>query len=176
MIQGLGFGLLHIYFGQGVGKTTRAVGLAVRAAGSGVDVDFVQFMKTGKSGEVEIFKRIPNLYYFCPGNHSFIMTAGPKPEHFEHAQSALAHAFEAAQSAKHMIVCDEILDSILFNILPAWRILELAALCRKNQVELVMTGRMAPPELIETADYVTELVQRKHPYYQGARARKGIEY
>jgi cob(I)alamin adenosyltransferase len=159
-----------------VGKTTRAVGLAIRAAGRGVDVDFIQFMKSGDSGEVEIFRRISNLHYFCPGDHPFILSAGPKPVHFAHAQQALAHALKAAENGHRLMVCDEILDTILFHILSTPQLLQLATRCRQNHVELVMTGRSAPPELIEAADYMTEMVQRKHPYYQGANARRGLEY
>jgi cob(I)alamin adenosyltransferase len=62
LIEGKGFGLTHIYYGQGVGKTTRAVGMAIRAAGTGLKVDFVQFMKSGKSGEVAILEKIPNIF------------------------------------------------------------------------------------------------------------------
>jgi cob(I)alamin adenosyltransferase len=74
-----------------------------------------------------------------------------------------------------MLICDEILDTLLFDLLKKQQLLHLIECCR-DQVELVMTGRNAFSELIETADYVTELVQVKHPYYKGVRARKGIEY
>ncbi|MBW1804123.1 MAG: cob(I)yrinic acid a,c-diamide adenosyltransferase, partial [Deltaproteobacteria bacterium] len=70
---------------------------------------------------------------------------------------------------------DEILDTIIFNILPEERIGELMEACR-GKIELVMTGRDAPPAFIEMADYVTKFVHKKHPYYKGVRARKGFEF
>jgi cob(I)alamin adenosyltransferase len=167
-IKEKGLGLIHIYYGQGVGKTTRAVGLAIRAAGDGLQVDIVQFMKSGSSAEVNIFKKIPNIRYWCPGKHPFIMTGGPKKVHLEHAAQALS-------SATHLLVCDEILDTIIFNVLVKEQLVELIEKCR-HKVELVMTGINAPVDIMNRADYVTELVQVKHPYYKGARARKGIEY
>lgn len=170
-----GIGLVHVYYGQGVGKTTRSVGLAIRAAGSGLQVDFVQFMKSGNSSEVSVFKKISNIRYWCPGKHPFIMTGGPKPVHYEHAAKALSSAFEAIDRGTNVLVCDELLDALIFNVLKKERILELIEACKKK-IELVMTGINAPPDIIQMADYVTELVQIKHAYYQGARARKGIEY
>lgn len=168
-------GLIHICYGSGVGKTSRAVGLAIRAAGAGLRVDFVQFMKSGNSGEVATFERVPNIVYRCPGKHPFIISQGLDAVHYEHAQKALMYAQEAIESGVNVLICDEILDTILFNLIEKDKIIDLVERC-KNQVELVMTGRDAPPDLIEAADYVTEFVQEKHPYYKGARARKGIEY
>jgi cob(I)alamin adenosyltransferase len=149
--------------------------LAVRAAGSGLQVDVVQFMKSGNSSEVLIFKKIPNIRYWCPGKHPFIVTRGPKQVHYEHAAKALSSAFEAIERGTNVLICDEILDALIFNVLNKERILELIEKC-KNKTELIMTGVSAPADVLEMADYVTELVQVKHAYYKGARARKGIEY
>jgi cob(I)alamin adenosyltransferase len=175
LIKDVGLGLIHLYHGLGKGKTTSAVGLAIRAAGCNFQVDFTQFMKSGNSSEVAIFKQISNIRYWCPGKHPFIMTRGPLPEHFEHAAKALSFAFEAIERGTHLLVCDEILDALIFNVLEKDQLLDLMKTC-KNKVELVMTGINAPPEIVALADYVTELVQEKHPYYSGMRARKGIEY
>jgi cob(I)alamin adenosyltransferase len=174
-VKNKGLGLIHVYYGQGVGKTTRATGLAIRAAGSGLQVDIVQFMKSGNSAEVAIFKQIPNIRYHCPGKHPFIMSSGPKPVHHEHAAKALEFAFEAVEKGTSLLICDEILDALLFDVLQKEIVIELIKKC-KNHVELVMTGINAPAEILDLADYVTELVQVKHAYYNGARARKGIEY
>ncbi len=175
MIKPIGLGLIHIYFGQGVGKTTRAVGLAIRAAGAGLEVNFVQFMKSGTSGETRIFAHIPNICYQCPGKHPFIMPKGPDTVHYEHAEKSLGFAFEAVENKAQLLICDEILDTLIFDISKQEQIAELVRRC-KGKTELVMTGASAPQELIEMADYVTELRQIKHPYYSGARAREGIEY
>ena len=81
----------------------------------------------------------------------------------------------AIERGTYILICDEILDAILFNILQKEQVLDLMERCRKK-IELLMTGRDAPQELIDLADYVTEFVQLKHPYYCGVRVRKGIEY
>lgn len=170
-----GFGLIHVYYGSGVGKTTRAVGLATRAAGEGLQVDFVQFMKSGNSGETAIFALVPNIHYWCPGEHPFILSAGPQAGHYDHANKALTYALAVAEKGTHLLICDEILDTLIFDILQKDQILELIGKC-KGRAELVMTGRSAPAEILDQADYATEFVQIKHPYYSGSVARKGIEY
>ena len=147
----------------------------MRAAGCNLQVDIVQFMKSGTSSEVAIFKQIPNIRYRCPGKHPFIMTSGPRPVHFEHAATALDFAFDAIEKGTNLLVCDELLDTLIFNVLNKEQILKLIKKC-KNNIELVMTGINAPVEIMEMADYVTELVPLKHAYYSGARARKGIEF
>lgn len=149
--------------------------MAVRAAGGGILVDFVQFLKSGTSAEVAVLNKIPNIRYWCPGKHPFIMSKGAQPLHIEHAQKAHEHALKAIENGCQILICDEILDTILFDLLEKKCLLDLMERC-KGKVELVMTGRIASEELIEKADYVTELVQIKHPYYSGAIARKGIEY
>jgi len=175
LIKDKGLGLIHIYYGQGVGKTTRAVGLAVRAAGAGMQVDFVQFLKSGDSGEVAAFEKIPNIRYWCPGRHPFILSRGPEDTHYKHAARALRYAHEAIENGANLLICDEILNTAIFNLLQKEQLMEIVERCKKK-VELVMTGRDAPPELIEMADYVTEFIQKKHPYYSGSGARRGIEY
>ena len=175
LINNKGLGLSHIYYGLGVGKTTRTVGLALRAAGCGILVDFVQFLKPGTSAEVAVLKKIPNIRYRCPGKHPFIMSKGTQPVHFKHVEKGYKYILEAIENGSQLLICDEILDTILFGLLEKERLLDLMERC-KGKVELMMTGRTAPTELIEKADYVTELVQIKHPYYSGAKARRGIEY
>ncbi len=83
--------------------------------------------------------------------------------------------FEAIERGIHLLICDEILGTLIFDVLQKEQILELMEKCR-YKVELVMTGINAPAEIVEMADYVTEFVQVKHPYYSGARARQAIEY
>lgn len=138
-------------------------------------MDFVQFMKSGNSGEVAIFDKLADIRYWCPGKHPFIMSQGPDPVHYKHATKALEYAFAAVERRTHLLICDEMLDTVIFGVLEKDQILSLMERCR-NKVELVMTGRDVTQEFVENADYVTELVQIKHAYYAGARARKGIEY
>lgn len=168
-------GLIHTCFGHGAGKTSRAVGLAIRAAGSGLNVHFIQFMKSGDSGEVGVLKTIPGISYRCPGRHTFIMGGGPRDLHFQHAAQAYEWALEAARAGTHVLVCDEILNTLPFGLLEEQHLLDLIALCR-GRTELMMTGRDAPAAIIEASDYVTELVMHKHPYNRGVQARKGVEF
>ena len=175
LIKSIGLGLIHIYYGQGVGKTTRAVGLAIRAAGVGLKVNFIQFMKSGNSSEILIFANIPNIRYQCPGRHPFILSRGPDIVHYEHASEAFRYALEAVDEGTQLLICDEILNTLIFNLLKGEQVEELIRKCN-GKIELVMTGANAPPSLIELADYATEYKQIKHPYYAGAKARKGIEY
>ena len=132
-------------------------------------------MKSGNSGETGILKKISNINYFCPGKHPFILSGGPEIVHYEHAEKALAYSLEAVERGTHLLICDEILDTILFNLLQKQQLLDLTKRC-KGKVELVMTGRDPTPDLMRLSDYATEFVQKKHPYYGGTRARKGIEY
>ena len=176
LIKNGSLGRLHLYYGQGVGKTTRTVGLAIRAAGNDLQVTFIQFMKSGASGEVAILKQIPNIHYRCPGKHPFIMSGGPQAIHYEHADKASDYALDAVANGSQLIICDEMLNTLIFKILEQEKLLELIAQCKTANIELVMTGRSAPPELVREADYVTEFVQIKHPYYSGAKSREGIEY
>ena len=170
-----GLGLIHVYFGQGVGKTTRAAGLAVRAAGSGLNVAFIQFMKAGGSGETAIFSRIDNIDYFSAGKHPFIREGGPEKIHFDHAQKGLQKARQAVDQGVDVLICDEILNTVLFKILSAETILDLIGSCR-GRVELVLTGADVEESILDAADYATEFKQIKHPYYRGAPARRGIEF
>jgi cob(I)alamin adenosyltransferase len=169
-----GPGMIHVCYGRGPGKTTRSVGLAVRAAGAGLNVYFVQFMKSGDSAEVNVLSAVPGINYYCPGPHPFITPRGPEAVHLEHASNALSHAHEAVESGAGVLVCDEILNTLLFGVLTLESVMGLMERCR-GKVELVMTGSDAPDDIIRTADYATEFIQKKHPYYEGVPARVGIE-
>ena len=141
LIKSTGLGLIHVYYGQGVGKTTRAVGLAIRAAGVGFKVNFIQFMKSGNSGEILIFAKIPNIRYQCPGRHPFVLSRGPEAVHYEHASEALRYAFEAVEEGTQLLICDEILNTLIFRLLKEEQLRDLAQRC-KGKIELVMTGKI----------------------------------
>ncbi|KMY68222.1 hypothetical protein AAU61_00405 [Desulfocarbo indianensis] len=169
------YGLIHVCYGQGVGKTSRCIGLAVRASGAGLKVVWSQFMKDGQSSEAGILAGLPGITYRSPGKHPFILSKGPTSVHYEHAESALRFARQAAEEGADLLICDEILNTLLFGVLQKSQLLDLMELCR-GKTELVMSGADAAPEIRDQADYVTEFVQRKHPYYEGHMARRGIEY
>ena len=132
-------------------------------------------MKSGTSGEILIFAKIPNIHYQCPGRHPFILSKGPEPIHYDHAREGLRYAFEAVDAGAELLICDEIMNTLIFGLLDEEQVIELIETCR-GKTELVMTGASAPESLIELGDYVTELRQIKHPYYSGTRARRGIEF
>jgi len=175
MLQQPGMGLIHVAFGQGVGKTSRCIGLAVRAAGAGLKVVWVQFMKGGDASEATVLSGMDNITFKCPGKHPFILSRGPQSIHYEHAETALWYAKEAVKNGADVLICDEILNTVIFKVLQEDQILELMERSRRR-TELVMSGADAGPRIRAGADYVTEFVQKKHPYYQGYIARKGIEY
>jgi len=168
-------GLIHVLFGGGVGKTSTAVGMAFRAAASGLQVYFIQFMKSDISGELNILKQISNIHYYSPGSHPFIKNNNPQKIHFDHANKALEYAWEAVGGDAQVLVCDELLNTILFGILTKEKILDLIDSC-KNRVELILTGKVVPQEIVEVSDYVNEFINIKHPYDTGIGAREGIEY
>jgi cob(I)alamin adenosyltransferase len=169
------YGLIHVCYGQGVGKTSRCIGLAIRASGAGLRVVWTQFMKGADSGEARILSGMPNVSFRCPGRHPFILSKGPKSIHYEHAETALYFARQAVRQGAELLICDEILNTVIFGVLQKSQLLDLMDQCR-GATELVMSGADAAPEIRSQADYVTEFVQRKHPYYSGHLARRGIEY
>jgi len=171
-------GLIQIYTGNAKGKSTAAFGLAVRAAGHGFKVVVIQFMKTGSYyGEVPGLKRLaPEVELYSYGKDGFIGRRGVTEEDIALARQALAHAEKALLNPEtDILILDEINNALYFGLITVEDVLKL--LDQKPQhVEVVMTGRNAPPELIERAHLVTEMKEIKHPYKQGISSRKGIEY
>ncbi len=173
-------GLIHIYTGEGKGKTTAAIGLAVRAAGNALKVLFVQFLKGGEeSGEIKIFKGLKKnieVIRFDQRHPIFFKKGDTKKGLINAAKDALKLIDEKIKSDKYDLV---ILDEINNLIVQGWAdVNELMDIIRKRPkgVEIVLTGRGASDELIEMADYVTEMKAIKHPFKKGIKARKGIEY
>jgi cob(I)alamin adenosyltransferase len=170
-------GLVHIYTGNGKGKTTAAMGAIVRAAGHGLRVLLVSFMKGDYAyGEYNTLARIPNVEVSLFGSRHLLDPANIKPEDKEQAGLALAKAREAAESGKYdMVVLDEVNVALGYNLIDADGVISLIK-DKPSDVELILTGRYADDRLIELADLVTEMVKVKHPFDNGIEARKGIEY
>ena len=173
-------GLIHIYTGQGKGKTTAAVGLAVRAAGSGLRVLFVQFFKleADSSGEKEALRAfVPDIellrakvrhpFFTGPDTDTEKVRASVR-EFFEDVLSRLSEGFD-------MLVMDEVLGAVSTGFLELEELIDFIEK-KPESLELVLTGRDAPPELVKRADYVTEMLNIKHPFDEGTKARKGIEF
>lgn len=172
-------GLIHIYCGDGKGKTTAAVGAAIRAAGRGKRVFFVRFLKTDDSGEVASLHQLPGVTLLpCKRSFGFSweMSEDQKKEASRFYGEMFHHAWNtAAEEAYDMLVMDEIIGACGLGFI------DEAAVCRALEekpacLEIIMTGRSPSPRLEELADYMTEMVMKKHPYTCGIGAREGIEY
>jgi len=171
-------GLIQVYTGGGKGKTTCALGLALRAVGRGWRVKVIQFMKApDSSGEhFSAPKLAPNLEIIPAGRKGFILKKDPDPEDIRLAQAGLEQAVRAFEgSGVDLLILDEVNVALSLGLLKLDEVMALLDK-RPNTVELVLTGRDAPPEIIERADLVTEMAQVKHPYQKGVSAREGIEF
>lgn len=170
-------GLVHIYTGDGKGKTTAALGLALRAAGYGMRTYIGQFMKGHSYGELAGARLLaPYLTIEQYGRPSFVHLHQATPEDIRLAHEGLEKARAAMRSGDYaIVVLDEVCVALHFGLLSVEEVLAFLEEKPKG-VELVLTGRRAPEELIARADLVTEMREVKHPYYRGIPARRGIEY
>lgn len=170
-------GLVQVYTGEGKGKTTAALGLALRASGHGLRVEIVQFLKGWPVyGELKGVERLPTVAIHPFGRSGWVHPEQPQPEDYERAAEALSYAVEViTKEEADVVVLDEINVALDYGLLDLEAV--LALLDRKPPaVELVLTGRNAHPELIRRADLVTEMRKVRHPYDQGLEGRQGIEF
>lgn len=170
-------GLIQVYTGKGKGKTCAALGLAMRAAGHGLKVHIVQFMKGWPHyGELRSVERLPNITIRQFGRPGFVDRENPDPEDVRLAQEALEHGRRAMLSGDYdIVVLDEVNVALEFGLVQLSDVLSLMEE-KPEKVELILTGRGAHPEVMKRADLVTEMLDIKHPYYEGVKARRGIEY
>jgi cob(I)alamin adenosyltransferase len=170
-------GLVQVYTGDGKGKTSAALGLAIRALGRGLRVYIIQFIKGGFDyGELQSIKDLSNLKLAAFGRGKFITEEPPLEEDIELARKAFAFAEEVVASGRYdIVVLDEVNVALHLKLLETRKLIELFK-GKPKHVELVLTGRYAPPEIIEAADLVTEMKEIKHPFSKGMPPRKGIEY
>ncbi|MBQ4411284.1 MAG: cob(I)yrinic acid a,c-diamide adenosyltransferase [Candidatus Methanomethylophilus sp.] len=171
-----GLGLVHIYTGNGKGKTTAAFGLAFRAAGRGLSVLIVQFLKPAEGyGEQLACGKFPNVELLCLGLDHFV-SKNPKQEDIDAARSALDRTLELMRTGKYdVVVMDEAINAVRMKLIPDTDLID-ALKSRPAHIEVVMTGRGITPALEEYADYVTEMKLVKHPYDRGIQARAGVEF
>lgn len=172
-------GLIHIYEGNGKGKTTAAVGLSIRFAGNGGRVLFTQFLKRNDSGELDVLEQIGNIRLLrCEKSFgfTFCMTEEEKKEaaayYNQHLENVLKQAVEQEAG---LLVLDEVLDAYNSGMIEAEVLLDFLKE-KPKKMEVVLTGRNPGEELLELADYVTCMEKKKHPYDDGMAARKGIEW
>lgn len=167
-------GCVQIYTGDGKGKTTAAIGLAVRMAGAGGKVFIVRFMKGRPSSEYEALAQLDNVEFASFGSTKFVFDV-PAHEDGAMAMDGLACAGKAVCSGDYdLVILDEINNALDLELIPC---AEVEHLIRKKpaHVELVLTGRAAKPSILELADLVTEMTCIRHYYDSGVPSRKGIE-
>lgn len=172
-----GKGLVQVFTGDGKGKTTAALGTILRAAGHGLKVFIVFFIKGDYAyGEFSTISKLPNVEFTSFGLRQFIDPTNINPGEKEQAKAALAAAREAVNSGRYdLVVLDEINVALGFKLIEIDDVISLIR-DKPSHVELILTGRRADARLIEMADLVTEMVKVKHPFDKGVKARKGIEY
>ena len=170
---------IHIYCGDGKGKTTAAIGLAVRAAGCGKKVLITRFLKTDNSGEVKSLGRLPEIKV-TPCERSFGFFSKMSEE--EKAEAGIYYSGllettldQAAEGGFDLLVLDEIMAVCNFGLVNEQKVLDFLA-SRPEGLEVVLTGRDPSKRLAEAADYVSEIKKVKHPYDRGIMARRGIEF
>lgn len=173
-------GLIHIYTGEGKGKTTASIGLAVRAAGQKLKILLVQFFKSDgdASGELKIIReRIPEIELIRQNERHPLFK---KEERFGKIKESVEETFHAAvekvlRGNYDLLILDEIHSAVAGNWLPVDEVIGFLQ-HKPGKLEVVLTGRKAHERLIEMADYITEMRMQRHPFEKGIKARKGIEY
>jgi len=167
--------MIQVYTGNGKGKTTAAIGLAMRAAGAGLKVFICQFVKGRVCCELKSLKKVKNITVRQFGSNCFIKKA-PDAQDMRLAQEGLA---EISKIIKHkscdLLVLDEINVALRLKLL---RLSEVIRLLKDTprSIELILTGRSAPRQILKLADLVSEIQEKKHYYKKGVKARKGIEF
>lgn len=172
-------GLVIIYTGNGKGKTTAALGTALRAVGQGFKVLIIQFIKgSWRYGELRSLKRLePEIELIRVGRGfvGIIDDKLPREEHVKAAREGLAVAREKVTSGEYdLVILDELNYAVLGGLLSIEEVLDVVK-AKPPHVHLIITGRDARPELIELADLVTEMREIKHPYQKGIPAQRGID-
>lgn len=167
-------GYIHVYTGDGKGKTTAAFGLAIRAHYAGKKVYIGQFVKDMKYNETKIQDELADIRIEQLGKGCFIENS-PKEEDKEAALKALTKCGEILKSGEYdLVILDEITIAIYFKLFSTEELIKILR-NRDDKVEVVITGRYAPIEIIEIADLVTDMKEVKHYYSKGVMAREGIE-
>lgn len=173
----IGTGLVHIYYGDGKGKTTAAMGLAIRAAGSGLDVLVFQFMKDNSSSERKILEAIPNITVLPGKRHTKFfnqMNSEEKAEYRHYNTKALDEIAKFCINFD-VLVLDEAVCAVDLELLSEEKLVNFIK-HKPRGLEVIMTGHHVSDALFEAADYVTEMTKVKHPFDSGKRAREGIEF
>jgi len=168
-------GLVQVYTGKGKGKTTAAIGQAVRAAGAGLKVYMFQFIKNGSYSELKALASIRNITVEQCGMGCFIK-GRPKSKDRACAEAGLAKAVKRIMSGRYdVVILDEANIACALGLIPAAK-LSGALSGKPGHVEVIITGRSCPTEILKLADLVTEMKKVRHPFDKGILARRGIEH
>lgn len=168
--------MIQVYTGNGKGKTTAAFGLAIRALGSGLRVCLIQFMKKGEFGEIKFFKKQKKIVLRQFGEKTFVSSKKPGKKDIAAAKKALLFAEKTLKDGCFdLVILDEINVAVYFGLINLERVIRLLKKAPLS-TEVVLTGRYAHAKIIKQADLVTEMKERKHYFWKGQKARKGIEY
>ncbi len=169
-------GLIHVYTGNGKGKTTAAIGLGVRAAGDGLKVLMIQFMKGRRYSELDALQQIKNFTVVQFGRDEFVSKEKPAQVDIDLAQKGLAFAKDVIHNQSYdVVILDEMNVALDYQLIAVDDVLQLLRE-KPESLELVLTGRYASPEIIKHADVVSEILEIKHPYQKGVQSRKGIDW
>lgn len=170
-------GLIQVYTGNGKGKTTASLGLAFRASGHGFKVCMLQFMKDcADYGEAKAAGLLPGFALIQVGRNDFVDLAKPDPIDIELAQKGWERAKAVIDSGDYdIVILDEINVAMACGLIAAADVAAFLTAARRS-VEIILTGRYAPPEIIAAAHLVTDMQEVKHPYHSGVKARQGIDY
>ena len=169
--------MIHLYYGDGKGKTTAACGLAVRAAGSGMRVLFTQFFKDGSSSEIVVLSSLTNVTVKYPPVYfgRFKMMTDVQKQETGSCYTDFLRSITELAADYDLIVLDEIVSAYGYGLVESSDLIGFLK-TEGNKREIVLTGRGPTRELIDLADYATEMRKEKHPYDSGETARKGIEF
>jgi cob(I)alamin adenosyltransferase len=169
-------GLIHVYTGSGKGKTTAALGLGLRATGAGLKVHMIQFMKGRRYSEIDALDYLPNFTISQHGRDEFVSKKNPEQIDIDMAQEGFSYAKKIIKENNFdLVILDEINVAIDFNLITLSDVLKLVR-SKPDELELVLTGRYAHPDIIKSADLVSEILEIKHPYQKGIQSRKGIDF
>ncbi len=171
--------MIHVYYGEGKGKTTAAAGLALRALGNGLSVLFLQFMKARASGEITRFSALSGIAVLrnsidCGFYRN--MTEAQKTQMTRMHNENIEKVFALLDKGCDLLVLDEVFSAYEYNLLDKSMVRQLYGMAENNQFELVLTGRRPDAVFIQGADYITEMKKERHPFDRGVSARQGIEY
>lgn len=173
--------MLYVFTGNGKGKTTAALGQALRAVGEGKRVLMVQFIKgPWKSGEDFLAGALEPNFRLVKKGKGFVGIMGdslPREEHVDAAEDALAYAaHEAASGNWDLLILDEVNNAVHLGLLTKEDLIEFVNIAKGKVEHLIITGRDAAEELMDMADLVTEMRDIKHPYDKGIKGKRGLEY